>query len=824
MKSKHIIAAVGLIAMSIVFVERAEAGMNSWTTTGPEGGSSWVVHYSKLQAGAAFASNGNTIYRTTDNGVTWNPVVTGLRSAYPRITSNPQNPMRVLYATDTQLFTSNDAGLTFTEAGDFPPLNLEGADRLLYSDDGAVIYALVAGKLVRSTDDGATWSLTSGTLPTNPSVTEINIAPSDNDLLYVSAGGTVWKSVDGGASWSAPNPSFVGGIPFAIDPTNSNHIFAGSTTSGLMRSMDGGVTWATAFFQFPSYVRFDPLVPTRVLAFDYFGGRVYRNTNSGTSGNWTQIAKLKTVDTFSISFDGNQAGRMMAGTSEGVFLSEDAGLTWQKRIAGFKGGDFSHLVTHSTTNAIYAGGDPGPFGVFKRGAAGTWDGLGIDSMLQIGLPFGIELQGIAALAIAPTNSDLMYAARGRALLMSSNGGTLWTKPTTFFDNDQVLAIAIDPANSQRLYVFGYNHGLFLSTDGGVTWTARTGSLSPTLFVKSLVIDPRNSEKLFIGGISGLFRSTDGGLNWTACDLGTPSAAAFDIAIDPSNSSTVYVASTFGLFRSDDGGESWTKTFNSAPLSSPQGPLYATAVAIDPTMPNVVVAAGNSIPLGAFRSLDRGATWETMQYTPPPPPIFSRLYFPAIAIDPQKPTNILMSVATLGLREFEVSSDLELSTASSLIADNTAQTVTLQVKSKNGFGATDLKLMANIPSDASNPAVQTDKGTCSLSGTHIECSLNALLASETLNVTLTLAPSSTTQLIASVSAREADPMMSDNSLSLTPITLQPPTPTPTPAPSPAPAPAPSTSDGGGGGSIEIEFVVGLLMLTCKRRRRARRTST
>src|SRR6185436_4941856 len=114
---------------------------------------------------------------------------------------------------------------------------------------------------------------------------------------------------------------------------------------------------------------------------------------------------------------------------------------------------------------------------------------------------------------------------------------------------RVNAIAVSPANSNRILVGAGSGGVWLSTDGGQTWDPR-GDFLPVLGVSDIEFaasDP-NIAYMTTGDSNaaatpsvGVYKSTDGGFNWYATGL------VFDpanftlmnkIAVDPSNPNIV----------------------------------------------------------------------------------------------------------------------------------------------------------------------------------------------------------------------------------------------------------------------------------------------
>ena len=101
----------------------------------------------------------------------------------------------------------------------------------------------------------------------------------------------------------------------------------------------------------------------------------------------------------------------------------------------------------------------------------------------------------------------------------------------------VAAIAIDPANTSILYI-GTQRGAFRSADGGSNWISISNGLKNT-DVLSLAIDPVDTRTLYAGTRPGAFKSIDGGDNWTLMQSCLYEVAVLAIAVDPANTNTLY---------------------------------------------------------------------------------------------------------------------------------------------------------------------------------------------------------------------------------------------------------------------------------------------
>ena len=281
---------------------------------------------------------------------------------------------------------------------------------------------------------------------------------------------------------------------------------------------------------------------------------------------------------------------LCAGLCAGLASAQDVtslygDLHW-RMIGPFRGGrTVAGAGVPEQPCVFYIGVNNG--GVWKTNdCANTWQPI-----------FDGQTQSIGALAIAPSNPDVIYVGSGEGLrrpdlsigdglYKSTDAGRTWSH-LGLRDGQQIGSIIIDPKNPDRLLVAVLGHpygpnaerGIFRSLDGGQ-------SFSKVLFKNDdiggidLAFDPRDSRKIYaslwasrrppwtVGGSydgpgSGLYKSEDGGDTWRELSKGFPEKhGRISIAIAPSDPnrmySTVDVSDAGGVYRSDDAGESWTQ--------------------------------------------------------------------------------------------------------------------------------------------------------------------------------------------------------------------------------------------------------------------------
>ncbi len=285
----------------------------------------------------------------------------------------------------------------------------------------------------------------------------------------------------------------------------------------------------------------------------------------------------------------------------------------------------------SVDGTILAGGASG--GVWKTADEGlSWRPL-TDGLTDL---------SVGALAIAPSNPDVVYIGSGEGglgsffvpgigLLRSDDGGETWFLPQPGeVVAEQFFALSVDPRDEDRVLA-ATEKGLFLSTDGGLSWDLRLAH--PELYgVTEVIRSAADPDRLWSAlwcfsscpdPLTRVMTSADAGMTWAPAAAGLPEAVLNNpnvnriaLAVAPSDDRILYAALNTShytpqgpeaaIYRSSDGGSTWTDTGDPGAYLLFQG-WYDNAITIDPEDPNTVVAAG----VWYVRSTDGGANWTTM---------------------------------------------------------------------------------------------------------------------------------------------------------------------------------------------------------------------
>lgn len=258
---------------------------------------------------------------------------------------------------------------------------------------------------------------------------------------------------------------------------------------------------------------------------------------------------------------------------------------------------------------------------------------------------------IGALAIAPSNPEIVYVGSGEGLqrpdlstgdgvYRSDNGGKTWTH-LGLRDGQQIGQIIVDPTNPNRIFVAVLGHpygpnterGVYRSIDGGTSFQKVLYTDENTGAIE-VAFDPVNPRTVyadmwagrqapwemgssFNGPGSGLFKSTDGGDTWRQLGRGLPTIqqglGRIGFSIAPSNPNRIYAtvdaATGAGVYRSDDAGESWTLATNDPRLWG-RGSDFAE-IRVHPKNEDIVFVAN----VASYRSTDGGKTWISIKGAP-----------------------------------------------------------------------------------------------------------------------------------------------------------------------------------------------------------------
>ena len=202
-------------------------------------------------------------------------------------------------------------------------------------------------------------------------------------------------------------------------------------------------------------------------------------------------------------------------------------------------------------------------------------------------------RAVTVLATAPSDPSTVYAGTlGDGVLLSQDGGATWMPRSTGLLADDVYALAVDPSNAQ-VVVAGTEVGAFTTTNGGMSWQAASEGLTGRSVHALTVVD----TTWIAGGDTGAFRSTDGGQSWAPANQGLLGTQVHALAL--AGNGTIWAGTNLGVCYGTDRGQSWVATSGGLP----QAPVLALAV--NPSDPQELYAGGGH---GVYATGNGGSTW------------------------------------------------------------------------------------------------------------------------------------------------------------------------------------------------------------------------
>lgn len=181
------------------------------------------------------------------------------------------------------------------------------------------------------------------------------------------------------------------------------------------------------------------------------------------------------------------------------------------------------------------------------------------------------------ISVSPANHNLVWVgtSTGKVYLFDFDAGKV-TQLSTGLPNRYVTKIEAARGNAEIVFVTysGYNANtpaspgkVFKSTNRGQSWINISGNL-PDVPVSALALDPANLNRIWVGSDVGVFMTEDGGATWNSFRLNMPVVASMDLK---------YNATTGYLMASTHGRGMWRMGINVRPTSPVYLPLLARNV-------------------------------------------------------------------------------------------------------------------------------------------------------------------------------------------------------------------------------------------------------
>lgn len=596
------------------------------------------------------------IYKTTNGGESWDLILeVSENTGFNEIHFDPKDPS-VLYAAahqrrrhvwtyvsggpESAIYKSEDNGNTWQELKNGLPGDKGRISLAIPQQMRDRVYAMVEGHgFYRSDDRGASFKKLDDYNTSGNYYVEIVVDPTNPDIIY-SMDTYMHISKNGGKTWKrVPEQNkHVDNHCLWINPNDPGQLIAGCD-GGLYESYDYGANW-----------HYKPNLPvTQFYRVAVDNDRPFYNIYGGTQDNFSLGGPSQTInsrgivnsdwfvtntgDGFESQIDPKNPNIVYAQAQYGWLVRYDkkSGESVGIKPSPAKGEkafrwnwDAPLLISPHNNKRLYFAANK----VFRSDDRGNnWTVISPDLSQQIDrhtLKVMDEVQSIDAIAYdqstsiygnivaldeSPLIEGLLYVGTDDGLIqISEDGGKNWVKSGSFPGvpaNTYVNQVLADLYDANVVYALFNNHKngdfkpyVLKSADRGKTWTNISSNLPERGSVFAMRQDHVQKDLFFIGTEFGVHFSADAGASWRELKTGLPTIAVRDLEIQRRENDLVLATFGRGFYVLDD----------YSPLRQYSAETFANSSYLFPIKPASVFFEAS--PLGYGKKGFMGASYYT----------------------------------------------------------------------------------------------------------------------------------------------------------------------------------------------------------------------
>lgn len=523
------------------------------------------------------------------------------------------------------IFKSTDNGNTWA-----PVLSTRQGDPNAFDDlwdyvwnvavhPSGTVFAATFGGLFRSPDGGVTWEYLLGRQTQNDpfsSITDVAIAADGDVYATLSRNGSgtnnygVFKSSNGGDQWQDVTPPELTNDPYRMvlgaSPSDANTVYLlvqttqqGATAADhqLFRYNDGSGTWTNLSAAIPDEAGVDG------------------NASFSSQGGYDQMVTVKPDDP-NVVFIG--------GTN--LYRSDDGGNSFT-RIGGYSTpANYAQFDNHHSDQhvLVFLPTNPNVAISGHDGGLSRADNIMATPMNWTSLNNGYITSQFYAVAMDPTPGGLSVIGglqdNGTWGTQSADAFVEWFD---LFGGDGAHA-AIAPG-ATALYVSSQNGNVFRRTNSGYAAITPQGA-QQFMFINPFILDPNDSRVMYMGEAGGVWRNSnldeiaDGGqqptpINWTFLNASAQSGnLTTTIAASTTPSDRIYFGTTnyqsqSTVVRVDNASADSPGTVITPPVETGNIPPFPSTIAVNPENGDeVMVVFSNYNIESIWHSTNAGGSW------------------------------------------------------------------------------------------------------------------------------------------------------------------------------------------------------------------------
>jgi photosystem II stability/assembly factor-like uncharacterized protein len=395
--------------------------------------------------------------------------------------------------------------------------------------------------LSKSTDSGQSWFDITPDGISDTIICDVIVSPFDHNTVYIASFvDGAFKSTDGGHSWIQKNNGLRDLIchSIEIDPV-TGVLFLCLVNDGIYKSIDGGEHWVPISQNINMStcldLAFNPRDTTDILLSTNNG--LFRN--DGIEGTWRRIElgapqqivfgglDVDAIDPIFIY--GCSYIMPNTGYPPGFWRSVDGGANWEFWNGGLPGNtnyvDMAVSYSENQERRIFIASHDGLY--YSDDFGESWE------MAAGGLP---SYNPVTVVAVSNSNPNVIALGDYyNHVYISIDRGINWHRtndPPQTLDG-YIVTLQFDPRDDSCIYISSTFSGIIKSTDRGRAWASILNDLpidplTPQYPVTGgIAINPYNSNNLFVSSTHmGIYQSHDGGQHWESFNIGLDTAGVF----------------------------------------------------------------------------------------------------------------------------------------------------------------------------------------------------------------------------------------------------------------------------------------------------------
>lgn len=347
-----------------------------------------------------------------------------------------------------------------------------------------------------------------------------------------------------GLKWRNVGPALTSGriSDFAFNPNNPFEYYVATSSGGVWKTVNSGVTYEPIFDSQGSYsigcVTMDPNNPNVIWV------------GTGENNNQRSVAY-----------------------GDGIYKSMDGGKSWEHM--GLKNSEhIGKIIVHPENSDVVYVAAIGPLwskggdrGLYKTEDGGkTWK-----SVIEVD-----EHTGVNDVVMDPRDSNVLYASTlqrrrhvytyvgggpGSGLHKSVDGGETWTKIQKGLPNEELgrIGLAISPANPEIIYAIveaaNGKSGFFASTNRGASWDKRSSHVTSGNYYQEIIADPVDEHTVYSMD-TWMSVTHDGGKSFKMVGEDTKHVDNHCMWINPNNNKHWVVGCDGGIYETFDAAKTW----------------------------------------------------------------------------------------------------------------------------------------------------------------------------------------------------------------------------------------------------------------------------